>query len=81
MEVSILSSHQRKKLASRLDNAAPTRHFTHQAPRLPPREPPPPPPSNESKPKLGQHALPSSGFILRTIRFYSILFFSFQLRH
>jgi hypothetical protein len=30
-----------------------TRHFPHQGPRLPPREPPPPPP-NETKPKLGQ---------------------------
>jgi hypothetical protein len=45
------------------DNVLPTRHFTHQAPRLPPREPPPPPPSNESKPKLGQPLSSSIGLI------------------
>ncbi|CAF4655327.1 unnamed protein product [Rotaria sp. Silwood1] len=43
-----------------IDGVASTRNFTHQAPRLPPREPPPPPPSNESKPKLGH---PSSSLI------------------
>jgi hypothetical protein len=59
---------------SLIDNAASTRHFTHQAPRLPPREPPPPPPSNENKPKLGHQAFSSTGLYFKTI--YSILFFS-----
>ncbi|CAF3670367.1 unnamed protein product [Rotaria sordida] len=44
-----------------IDGIVPARNFTHQAPRLPPREPPPPPPSNESKPKLGHTSSSSIG--------------------